>query len=273
MKKTLIYGMAVFCMAAALFCGCEPENPDWSKNARQIDKDTWSVAGIGADITVDLSGQTGWRIDGGYRSDLDKQMEATSPSEFDFGWFYAWIPDNGDSQRMEIWVGVNDGAGKRDARIDLSCGTAKRTINIHQKDYDKWINIDWGSRGWDEVYNDLKEPVTIHTILSEDPDDYYYGYSKPHIIQPGESVILHAGDFMPGESVRECPITLITLSDGRQMRFTLFGPEIWNRAFMDSYTSEKIRERIKVDDIWVNSIYIIRTYRITPEIVTLWETL
>ena len=40
---------------------------------------------------------------------------------------------------------------------------------------------------------------------------------------------------------------------------------------MDSFTSEKVRERIKVDNIWVNSIYIIRTYRITPEIVTLWE--
>ena len=270
MKRLLLH-ISVFCLAAAVFCGCEPENPDWSKNARQIDKDTWSVAGIGADITVDLSETPGWRIDGGYRSDLDKQMEASSPVELDCGWFYAWIPENGNSRQMEIWVGVNEGVGKREARIDLSCGTIKRTINIRQKDYDKWITIDWGSRGWDEVFNDLKEPVTIHTIHSEDPDDYMYRYNQQHVIQPGESVILHAGEFAPGSSVRECRITLITLSDGRQMRFTIEGPEIWNRAFLDSFTSEKVRERIKVDDIWVNSIYIIRTYRITPEIVSLWE--
>ena len=93
MKRiTLLF--SIFFLATAVFCGCDPEDPDWSRNARQIDKDTWSVAGIGADITVDLSGQTAWSIEGGYRGDMDKHVEASSPVELDCGWFYAWIPDN-----------------------------------------------------------------------------------------------------------------------------------------------------------------------------------
>ena len=262
--------LVIFISALVLFCGCDRDNPDWTKKARQTGRDTWSVSGIGADITVDLSGQAGWRIDGGYRGDVDKYIDATSPGELDCGWFYAWIPADGN--RLEIWVGVNDGTtGERDARIDLSCGDQSRTVTLRQKDYRAVIVIDREYRGWDDVYNDLTEPVTILTLNTEDPESPYYRESEPHEIQPGESIRLYAGAMRRGESVREHAMTLITLSDGRQMRFEQGSPEAWSRAFYDSCISETVRERIKVSDCWVNNIYIIRVYRITPEIVALWE--
>lgn len=251
-----------------MICGCDRDNPDWTKNARQTGRDAWSVSGIGADITVDLSGQAGWRLDGGYRGDVDKYIEAQSPGELDGHWFYAWIPAGGN--RLEIWVGVNDGTtGEREAHIDLSCSDESRTVTLRQKDYRAVITIDREYRGWDDVYNDLTEPVTIITLNTEDPESPYYHEPKPYEIQPGESVRLYAGEMRRGESVREHAITLITLSDGRQMRFEQGSPEAWSRAFYDSCISETVRERIKINDSWVNNIYVTRVYRITPEIVNL----
>ena len=273
MKKFILIVLALIGINS-----CIKEEPNGKWHPVKVDEDSWNVTGAGADIVVELLNYSSWWIDCAYgeKDDYDHYIWPSSSNErydsdiLDGGWLYAQVPHDEGKPRLEVWVGANEGGEERDAYIQMSCGDVGKTIHIHQGAQNGFVIRELVYSGWDDVFNDLKEPVTIQTLYNEDPEYYGNKYSKSHIIEPGSSVRLVNGSFVPGESIREHNITLITLADGRQMKFLRDGNEAWNRAFLDSYTEETFRERVEVEGIWTNHIYTTRVYRINQDIVTLW---
>lgn len=260
-----------------LLTACESEYPDGLWTAVKVDKDHWEVTGAGADITVRLLNYSSWWIDAAYedKEDYDHYIrppEGSDPLTLDGGWFYAKASKYPDSPRLEVWIGANEGSLERDAYIEMSCGDVGKTIHIHQGTQDGGVIVEWAFSGWDDVYNDLKEPLTIRTLYDEDPDNAWNQDSQPHSIEPGRSVRLDVGCYLPGESVREHPFALLTLSDGREVLLKQQGYEVWNKAFYDNYSEETIRERVNMGGVWTNHIYTTRIYSITPDLINLWET-
>lgn len=274
MRRSLILLLFI---PLVLLTACVTEAPNGLWTSVKVDKDSWEVTGAGADITVQLLNYSSWWINVAYEDKEDyehyiRPSEDSEPLTVDGRWFYAKASKYPDSPRLEVWVGANEGSRERDAYIEMSCGDVGKTIHIHQGTQDGGVDVEWAYSGWDDVFNDLKEPLTIRTLYEEDPDNTWNQDSQPHRIEPGQSVRLNVGCYLPGESVREHPFTLLTLSDGREILFKQQGYEVWNKAFYDNYSEETIRERVNMGGIWTNHIYTTRIYRVTPDHITLWET-
>lgn len=134
-----------------------------------------------------------------------------------------------------------------------------------------YVIVEWAYEGWDDVYNELDQPVTITPLYTREEGNWGVN-PTPHIILPGEYARLNAGSYLPGESIREHPCVDIVLDDGRKLELNADGYEPWNKRFFTNYSEEKVTEPVNVGGVSVNHTYFTRIYHIDAELITLWET-
>jgi hypothetical protein len=140
MAKEKVKLFWAFFVSAILLNSCVTEEPNGKWYAMKVNKDSWSVSGAGADITVELLNYPSWWIEDAYidKEDYDNYIWPSSSGDkyesdiLDGGWFYATVPHDGNGPRLEVWVGANEGSQERETHIVMSCGDVSKTIHIHQ---------------------------------------------------------------------------------------------------------------------------------------------
>ena len=138
--------------------------------------------------------------------------------------------------------------------------------------------LERGIYGWSEVFNETGGTVTMITSYRPVPENDYGPNLKTFEIQPGHSVMLQIGAFLPGDSIQETLSTTIRLSDGTEFVCTREGTDPWSERFYrgnvqkrkgyqtymvpyGEHKGKKIREDIEI-----------KTYHIDSTLVDLWRS-
>lgn len=139
--------------------------------------------------------------------------------------------------------------------------------------------VEWGRYGWSEVFNETGGTVTMITSYRPVPENDYGPNLKTFEIQPGHSVMLQIGAFLPGDSIQETLSTTIRLSDGTEFVCTREGTDLWSVRFYNEnvqvrkgyetsvvrYSEEHAGKKIRHD-------IVIKTYHIDEALVDLWRS-
>lgn len=138
------------------------------------------------------------------------------------------------------------------------------------EDPDVDVTVEWAYEGWDDLYNDLSQAVTVTALWSRTGGTAEDAAATPQKIAPGKYVRLKAGSFLHGESVREHPYLKVVLNDGTVMILEAEGEQSWNRSFYGGFSEEEVTQDENVGGRTVSHTFFTRIYRITDAIVRDW---